>query len=101
MLQNFHLGVLKVDLGVAHIAMAIHACFKCFIYFICMLQMFHLDVAKVDLILHMLLMAIHVCFKPTFIVFHMFQTYVASVSFGCFKSRSRGSTYCNGAGERS
>jgi hypothetical protein len=29
-----------------------------------------------------------------FQVFHLFQTYVAIVSFGCFKSRSRGSTCC-------
>ena len=40
MLQMFHLDVLKVDLGVAHVAMAIHACFK---YFIC----FHTYVANV------------------------------------------------------
>jgi hypothetical protein len=55
MLQMFRLDVLKVDLGVAHVAMAIHAYFKCFICFRHMLQMFHLDIAKVDLMLHMLL----------------------------------------------
>jgi hypothetical protein len=33
MLQMFHLDVSKVNLGVAHVAMAIHACFK---------HMFHL-----------------------------------------------------------
>ena len=55
MLQMFHLDVQNVDLGVAHVAMAIHACFKCFIYYRRMLQMFHLDVSKVDMVLHMLL----------------------------------------------
>jgi hypothetical protein len=36
--------------------------------------------------LHMLLyMAINACFKR---IVHLFQTYVASVSSGCFKSRS-------------
>jgi hypothetical protein len=30
-----------------------------------------------------------------FQVFHLFQTYVVSVSFGCFKSRSWRSTCCN------
>jgi hypothetical protein len=29
--------------------MAIHACFKCFIYFRHMFQVFHLDISKVDL----------------------------------------------------
>jgi hypothetical protein len=33
MLQMFHLDVSKVDLGVAYVALATHACFKCFIYF--------------------------------------------------------------------
>jgi hypothetical protein len=33
MLQMFHLDVSKVDLGVAHVALATHACLKCFIYF--------------------------------------------------------------------
>jgi hypothetical protein len=69
MLQIFHLDVSKVDLDVVHVAMAIHACFKCFICFIHMLQMFHLDVAKIDLILH-------VCCGYT----HMFQAHFYSVS---------------------
>jgi hypothetical protein len=30
MFQVFHLDVAKVDLGVAHVAIVIHACFKCF-----------------------------------------------------------------------
>ena len=55
MLQMFHLNVSKVNLGVAHVAMAIHACFKCFIYFRRMFQIFHLDVSKVDPVLLMLL----------------------------------------------
>jgi hypothetical protein len=55
MLQMFHLDVSKLNLGVAYDAVAIHACFKCFIYFRRMLQMFYLDIAKVDLVLHILL----------------------------------------------
>jgi dolichyl-phosphate-mannose--protein O-mannosyl transferase len=55
MLQMFYLNVSNVDLGVAHVAMTIYACFKCFIYFRHMSQMLHLDVSKVDLVLHMLL----------------------------------------------
>jgi hypothetical protein len=39
-------------------------------------------------------MAVYTCFKRMFQVFHLFKTYVAGVSFGCFKSRSRGSTCC-------
>jgi hypothetical protein len=34
-------------------------------------------------------MTIHVCFKCMFQMFHLFQTYVANVLFGCYKSRSR------------
>jgi hypothetical protein len=32
-LQIFHLDVAKKDMDVAYASMAIHACFKCFIYF--------------------------------------------------------------------
>jgi hypothetical protein len=38
--------------------------------------------------LHVLQWAIHVCFKCIFQMFYLFQTYVASVSFGCCKTRS-------------
>jgi hypothetical protein len=55
MLQMFYLDVSNVHLGVAHVAMPIYTCFKCFIYFRRMLQLFHLDVSKVDLVLHILL----------------------------------------------
>jgi hypothetical protein len=51
----FYLNVSNVDIGVAHVAMTIYACFKYFIYFRHMLQMLYLDVLKVDLVLHMLL----------------------------------------------
>ena len=50
-----------------------------------MLQVFHLDVVKVDLDVAYVAMAIHACFKHIFQVFHLFQTYVASVSSSCFK----------------
>jgi hypothetical protein len=49
----------------------------------------YIDVAKVDQDVAHVAMAIHVCFKCMFQMFYMFQTYVASVSFGCCKSRSR------------
>ena len=47
MLQVFHLNVVKINLDVAYVAMAIHTCFKCFICF--RRQLFHLDISKVDL----------------------------------------------------
>jgi hypothetical protein len=89
----FYLDVSNVDLGVAHVAMAIHACFKrmfqVFLYFRRMLQMFHLDVSKVDMVLHMWLwLYTHVSSVSST------SDVAASVSFGCFKSRSRGSTCC-------
>jgi hypothetical protein len=54
-----------------------------------MLQVFHLDVAKVDMDVAYdgyTCMYLSVCFK----CFVCFQSYVASVSIGCFKSTSRG-----------
>jgi hypothetical protein len=52
MLQVFHLNVAKVDLDVAYVVMAIHACFKrmfqVFISFRRMLRIFYMDVLKVD-----------------------------------------------------
>jgi hypothetical protein len=55
-----------------------------------MLQMFHLDVSNVDLSVAHVAMTIHTCcnrYTRMFQVFHRFQTYVANVSSGCFKSR--------------
>jgi hypothetical protein len=57
---------------------------------------FHLNVAKVDLDVAYVAMAIRAYLKCRFQVFHLFQMYVASISFGSFKSRSRWSTCCNG-----
>jgi hypothetical protein len=51
---------------------------------------FHVDVIKVNRDVAHGAMTIHICFEvyvPN--VFHLFQTYVASVSSGCCKSRSR------------
>jgi hypothetical protein len=45
----FYLDVSKVDFGVAHVAVAICAYFKCLICFRRMLQVFYLDDPKVDL----------------------------------------------------
>jgi hypothetical protein len=47
-------------LDVAYVAMALRACFKCFIL---TLQAFHVDVAKVDLDVAYVAMPIHTCFK--------------------------------------
>ena len=47
--------------------------------------MFHMDVAKIDHGVAHIAMATQACFKGTFQVFHLFQTYVANVSYGCFK----------------
>jgi hypothetical protein len=63
-------------------------CFKCFICLKGVLQVFHIDVAKVDQDVAHVAMAIHVCFKCRFQMFHLFQTYVASVLSGCCKSTS-------------
>jgi hypothetical protein len=69
MFQVFYIEVAKVDQNVAHVTMAIHVCFKCFIYFRRMLQVSHLYVAKIDL---------DVAYKCK--CFRCFHTYVASVS---------------------
>jgi hypothetical protein len=49
----FHIDVATVDRDVAHVAMAIHVCFKCmfqiFHLFRRIMQVFHRDIAKVDL----------------------------------------------------
>jgi hypothetical protein len=47
-----------------------------------------IDVAKVDRDVAHVAMTIYVYFKCMFQMFHLFQTYVASVLFGCCKSRS-------------
>jgi hypothetical protein len=126
MFQMFHLDVAKVNLGYCICCKLVFQVFQifqmyissvssryciyclwlytyvssvCFEYFRCFrlkLQVFHLNVAKVDLNVAYVAMTIYACFKQMFQVFHLFQTYVASVSFGCFKSRSRRSTCCNG-----
>jgi hypothetical protein len=51
-------------------------------------NLFHLDVVKLDQDVTCIAMDIHTCFKRMFYVFHLFQTYVACVSYGCFKSKS-------------
>jgi hypothetical protein len=83
----FYLDVSNVDFSVAYVALAIHACFKCFIYFKRTLQMFIWMFQKYICVAH-IAMATHICFKRMFQVFHLFHTYVASVLFRCFKSRS-------------
>jgi hypothetical protein len=51
------------------------------------LQVFHINIAKVDQDVAHVAMTIHICFKCRFQMFHLFQIYVVSVSFGCCKSR--------------
>ena len=45
---------------------------------------YYLDVAKVDLDVAYVEMAIYACCKSMFQVFHVFETYVVSVSSGCY-----------------
>jgi hypothetical protein len=51
-----------------------------------MLQVFYLDVAYILQWLHMCFLGCFICMLQ---VFHLFQTYVASILFGHCKSRSR------------
>ena len=48
-----------------------------------MLQVVYIGVAKIDPDVAHVAMAIHVCCEYLFKMFHPFQTYVASVLFGC------------------
>jgi hypothetical protein len=76
----------------SHIA---RVCFRCFT---CMLQVLYIDVAKVDQGVAHVVTAIHVCFKCIFQMFHLFQTYVASVLSKCCKSKSGCCLYMHVAG---
>jgi hypothetical protein len=53
-----------------------------------MLQLSYIGVENVDQDIAHVAMAIHVRFKCVFQMFHLFQTYVASVVARCCKSRS-------------
>jgi hypothetical protein len=55
-------------------------CFRCFRCFRGIFQVFRMDVAKVD---SDVAMTIHVCCKNFLKMFHLFQTYVASVITRC------------------
>jgi hypothetical protein len=68
-------------------AHVVRVCFKCFRYFRGMLQVLYIDVVKVDRDAAHVVMDIHVCFKCMFEMFHLFQTNVVSVLFGCCKNR--------------
>ena len=104
MLQMFHLDVSKVDLGVAHVAMAIHACFKCFIYLRRILQTFNLDVFKSRYGVAHAAIAIHACFKHFIYFRHMLQVFhldVSKIDIGeahvLLLVRCRGSPCCHGS----
>jgi hypothetical protein len=58
-----------------HRAPYVSMCFRCMFHLV--LHVFHLDVAYVVL-------ATHVCYKCMFQMFHLLQTYVASVLSVCF-----------------
>jgi hypothetical protein len=59
------------------------ACFKCFRCFGGMFQVFYIDVAKVYRDIAHAARVSKVCCKCSFEMFHLFQTYVASVLYGC------------------
>jgi hypothetical protein len=65
-LQVFYLDIVKADLDVAYVAMAIHVRCKC------MFQIFQLFS--------------DICCKCIFQMFELFQTYIASVLSGCCKA---------------
>jgi hypothetical protein len=58
-----------------------NVCLKYFIRFKGMLQVFHVDVVKVDRDVTYPTSVSEACCKRLFIVFHQFQTYVASVFY--------------------
>jgi hypothetical protein len=64
-----YIDVAKVDRDVAHVAIVIHVCFKCFVW---MLQK------------SIRMLYIHACCKRMFQLFHVFHTYVANVLSGCY-----------------
>ena len=84
MLQVFHLDVAKVDRNIAHVAVAIHVCFKC------MFQIFHL--VFLDVCLQSVLSRCCICFhiyevfSGAFLqVFHRNVSSVSSISCVCCK----------------
>jgi hypothetical protein len=101
----FHTDFVKVDRDIAYVAMVIHACckrlslmFHLFFSNICC-KCDYLDVIYVSHIyckcfiwmLYMFAMVFNCfckCFRCMFQVFHCLFFYVASVVFGCFRSRS-------------
>jgi hypothetical protein len=84
-MMSLHSSKQQGDIALkAHVA---SICFKCFRCFRGVLQVFHINIAKVDQDVAHVAMTIHVCFKCRFQMFHLFQIYVVSVSFGRCKSR--------------
>jgi hypothetical protein len=126
MLQVFYTSVVKIDRDVAHVAKGytrmfqvyvptvssvLDVCCKCFIWMLQkyikhMFQVFHLDVAYIcNGYTHVFFCVSDICcnrLKKDICCncFSCFRTYVASVSSGCYKSRSSvahvsmGPTYC-------
>jgi hypothetical protein len=83
--QMFYLDVSKVDLGVAHVAMATHACLKHIVFHL--FQTYIVNVSSESFKSRLWCCTYyneHACFK-CFICFHI---YVVNVSSECFKSRS-------------
>jgi hypothetical protein len=98
MLRMFYLDVSNVDLGIAHVTMAIHACFKRMFQVFYLFQTYVANVLfgcfkSTSSVAHVAI-AIHVCFKRM-LVFQLFHTYIASILFECFKSRCwRSTSFC-------
>jgi len=51
-------------------------------------NMFHMHVSNVSVVFQVFFMCFCMCFRRMFRMFQLFRTYIAIVSFGCFKSRS-------------
>ena len=83
MLRKFYLDVSNVDLGVAHVAMAIHTCFKPMFQVFYLFQMYVANILfgcfkSTSGVAHVA-MTIHACFK------HMFSvSAVSDVHCKCF-----------------
>jgi hypothetical protein len=75
--EVFYLDVAYVCYSFIGIFKRVPNVFRCFRL---ILQVFHLDIAKVDIDVAYVAMVVHACFKRIFLVFYLFQTYVANVS---------------------
>jgi hypothetical protein len=108
MLQAFYVDIAKVDRDLAYVAMVVHICckllfsmFQLFLQtylpsvFVWMFNMFYTYVASVFIWMLCMFYMVFKCLLGVsasvsdayFVCFICLRTYVASVAFGCFKSR--------------